>query len=77
VLTVSDHGPGIPSDDRSRVVDRFVRLERSRSLPGSGLSLVSAVARLHGGELRLEDNAPGLRAQIMLPRAPARPQKAA
>ena len=67
VLTVSDHGPGIPSDDRSRVVDRFVRLERSRSLPGSGLglSLVSAVARLHGGELRLEDNAPGLRAQIM------------
>ncbi len=79
VLTVSDHGPGIPSDDRSRVVDRFVRLERSRSLPGSGLglSLVSAVARLHGGELRLEDNAPGLRAQIMLPRAPTPPQKAA
>jgi signal transduction histidine kinase len=79
VLTVSDHGPGIPSDDRSRVVDRFVRLERSRSLPGSGLglSLVSAVARLHGGELRLEDNAPGLRARITLPRAPMPPQKAA
>jgi signal transduction histidine kinase len=79
VLTVSDHGPGIPSDDRSRVVDRFVRLERSRSLPGSGLglSLVSAVARLHGGELRLEDNSPGLRARITLPRAPAAPQKAA
>jgi signal transduction histidine kinase len=79
VLTVSDHGPGIPTDDRSRVVDRFVRLERSRSLPGSGLglSLVSAVARLHGGELRLEDNAPGLRARITLPRAPAPPQKAA
>jgi signal transduction histidine kinase len=79
VLTVSDHGPGIPTDDRSRVVDRFVRLERSRSLPGSGLglSLVSAVARLHGGELRLEDNAPGLRARITLPRVPAPPQKAA
>jgi signal transduction histidine kinase len=79
VLTVSDRGPGIPSDDRSRVMDRFVRLERSRSLPGSGLglSLVSAVARLHGGELRLEDNAPGLRAQITLPRAAAPPPRAA
>jgi signal transduction histidine kinase len=79
VLTVSDHGPGIPSADRSRVVDRFVRLEQSRSLPGSGLglSLVSAVARLHGGELRLEDNAPGLRARITLPRAAASPPRAA
>jgi signal transduction histidine kinase len=79
VLTVSDHGPGIPQDDRSRVVGRFVRLERSRSLPGCGLglSLVSAVARLHGGELKLEDNAPGLRARISLPRAAALPQQAA
>ncbi len=79
VLTVSDRGPGIPSVDRSRVVDRFVRLERSRSLPGSGLglSLVSAVARLHGGELKLEDNAPGLRARISLPRAAPPPQQAA
>jgi signal transduction histidine kinase len=79
VLTVSDHGPGIPTADRSRVVDRFVRLEQSRSLPGSGLglSLVSAVARLHGGELRLEDNAPGLRARITLPRAAEPPQRAA
>jgi len=78
VLTVSDRGPGIPSADRSRVIDRFVRLERSRSLPGSGLglSLVSAVARLHGGELKLEDNAPGLRARISLPRAAAPPQAA-
>ena len=79
VLTVSDRGPGIPQDDRSRVVDRFVRLEQSRSLPGSGLglSLVSAVARLHGGELKLEDNAPGLRARISLPRAAMPPQQAA
>jgi hypothetical protein len=79
VLTVSDHGPGIPQDDRCRVVGRFVRLERSRSLPGCGLglSLVSAVARLHGGELKLEDNAPGLRARISLPRAAALPQQAA
>lgn len=72
VLTVSDRGPGIPAGDRTRVIDRFVRLEQSRSRPGSGLglSLVSAVARLHGGELKLEDNAPGLRARIALPRAP-------
>jgi signal transduction histidine kinase len=78
VLTVSDHGPGIPEGERSRVVDRFVRLEQSRSQPGSGLglSLVSAVARLHGGELKLEDNAPGLRARIALPRG-ALPQRAA
>jgi signal transduction histidine kinase len=72
-LTVSDHGPGIPAGDRSRVVERFVRLEQSRTEPGSGLglSLVSAVARLHGGELKLEDNAPGLTAQIALPRTPS------
>jgi signal transduction histidine kinase len=72
-LSVSDHGPGIPAGDRSRVVERFVRLEQSRSEPGSGLglSLVSAVARLHGGELRLEDNAPGLTAKIALPRVPS------
>jgi signal transduction histidine kinase len=70
VLAVSDRGPGIPEADRSRVVERFVRLEKSRSQPGSGLglSLVSAVARLHGGEFRLEDNAPGLRALLLLPR---------
>jgi signal transduction histidine kinase len=75
-LTVADHGPGIPDADRSRVVERFVRLEQSRSEPGSGLglSLASAVARLHGGELRLEDNHPGLRSTIDLPRAgPAGP----
>jgi signal transduction histidine kinase len=79
VLTVSDSGPGIPQGDRSRVIDRFVRLEQSRSQPGSGLglSLVSAVARLHGGELKLEDNAPGLRARISLPRAIVPPQRAA
>jgi signal transduction histidine kinase len=79
VLTVSDSGPGIPQGDRSRVIDRFVRLEQSRSQPGSGLglSLVSAVARLHGGELKLEDNAPGLRARISLPRSTVPPQRAA
>jgi signal transduction histidine kinase len=70
LLTVADNGPGIAEADRGRVVERFVRLEQSRSEPGSGLglSLAAAVARLHGGELRLEDNHPGLRAVLALPR---------
>jgi signal transduction histidine kinase len=59
--------------DRTHVVERFVRLEQSRTMPGSGLglSLAAAVARLHGGELKLEDNAPGLKAILDLPRAAA------
>jgi signal transduction histidine kinase len=76
-LSVSDRGPGIPQADRGRVVERFVRLERSRSEPGSGLglSLASAVAHLHSGELVLADNAPGLKATLVLPRAgPQLPQ---
>jgi signal transduction histidine kinase len=70
-LSVADRGPGIPDANRGRVVERFVRLEQSRSEPGSGLglSLASAVARLHGGELKLEDNHPGLRTTLALPRA--------
>ena len=70
LLTVSDYGAGIPEADRGRVVDRFVRLEQSRSEPGSGLglSLASAVAHLHGGELKLEDNGPGLKVTLVLPR---------
>jgi hypothetical protein len=70
LLTVADSGPGIPASDRGRVVARFVRLEQSRSEPGSGLglSLVAAVARLHGGELKFEDNHPGLKATLALPR---------
>ena len=74
-LSIGDHGPGIPEGDRDRVVGRFIRLEQSRSKPGSGLglSLASAVARLHGGTLRLEDNVPGLRATIELPKAQAVP----
>jgi len=71
LLAVADGGHGIPEADRGRAVERFVRLEQSRSKPGSGLglSLASAVARLHGGELKLEDNHPGLRTVISLPRA--------
>ncbi len=76
-ITVADHGPGVAPEDRQRALQRFVRLEKSRSRPGAGLglSLVAAVARLHGGSVRLEDNAPGLRAVILLPAArPPHPQ---
>ncbi|OYY80507.1 MAG: hypothetical protein B7Y61_15665 [Rhizobiales bacterium 35-66-30] len=69
VLEVGDRGPGIAPQDRERVVERFVRLDASRSRPGSGLglSLVAAVARLHGGSLAFSDNGPGLRATLRLP----------
>jgi len=68
-LVVADQGPGIPEADRPRVLDRFVRLDTSRSLPGSGLglSLVAAVVQLHGGTMVLEDNEPGLRIIIDIP----------
>ena len=68
-IAVADRGPGVAPEDRKRALQRFVRLEKSRSRPGSGLglSLVAAVARLHGGSVRLEDNAPGLRAVLVLP----------
>jgi signal transduction histidine kinase len=71
VLTIADRGPGIAPADRTRVLDRFVRLEGSRSRPGSGLglSLAAAVARMHGGSVELEDNAPGLRVRLTLPAA--------
>jgi signal transduction histidine kinase len=69
-IVVADDGPGISNQNRKRAMERFVRLDKSRSLPGTGLglSLVAAVARLHGGDLRLEDNAPGLRAVLSLPK---------
>lgn len=68
-LQVADHGPGIPEAERERVFDRFQRLEAHRGTPGIGLglSLVRAIVRHHGGRIRLLDNAPGLRVQVMLP----------
>ncbi len=68
-VVVGDNGPGIQETDRKRVLERFVRLEKSRSEPGSGLglALVNAVARLHGGKFSIEDNAPGVRAVLELP----------
>src|SRR3954452_3900936 len=73
LLSVTDRGPGIPEPDRKHAVERFVRLEASRTQPGSGLglSLASAVATLHGGELRLADAHPGLTATLAIPAADA------
>ncbi|MDB5484783.1 MAG: periplasmic sensor signal transduction histidine kinase [Tardiphaga sp.] len=78
-LSVTDRGPGIADADRKRAVERFVRLEASRTLPGSGLglSLASAVATLHGGLLTLADAAPGLRATLTLPAIASGPVPAA
>lgn len=76
--SVTDTGPGVPDEDRERVVQRFVRLENSRSAPGSGLglSLVQAVAEAHGGRLQLDegpgkvgDQGPGLRVALVFPPA--------
>jgi signal transduction histidine kinase len=72
VLTVSDDGPGIPLDEMGNVFKRFYRSERSRCTPGNGLglSLVAAVARVHGATIALFNNAPGLRAELSFPVAP-------
>ncbi|HEX3538643.1 MAG TPA: HAMP domain-containing sensor histidine kinase [Stellaceae bacterium] len=69
VLEVADHGPGIPESERETVFNRFARLEPSRSTPGNGLglSLVRAVARLHGGAVELLDNDPGLKVRLEFP----------
>ena len=76
-LVVGDRGPGIPAADRARALGRFVRLDPSRGSPGAGLglALVAAVARMHGAEIVLADNAPGLRATLRFPapEAPALP----
>lgn len=71
VIAIADHGPGIKAEDHARVTERFVRLEQSRSAPGSGLglALVAAIARLHRGELIFSDNQPGLIASLVLPMA--------
>ncbi len=72
-ILVADNGPGIAEDERPRVVERFYRGDVSRGTPGVGLglSVVSAVARLHGGALLLFDNRPGLRATLQIAVSPA------
>jgi signal transduction histidine kinase len=71
-VCVADDGPGIPVQEREHVFRRFYRLERSRRTPGNGLglSLVAAVARLHGAQVEMEDNGPGLRVRLRFPPAP-------
>jgi len=70
-LSVVDQGPGIPAADRQRVLERFVTLDPSRSDGGTGLglALVAAVAKLHGADVRLSDNAPGLVVTLTFPYA--------
>lgn len=67
-VAVADTGPGIPAELRNKVFERFYRVDASRSTPGNGLglSLVRAIADLHGAEIRLLDNAPGLRVELIL-----------
>ena len=69
IITVADSGPGVPGEDYGRMTERFVRLDPSRSLPGSGLglSLVEVVVDLHQGVLQFSDNVPGLRVTVTLP----------
>ena len=71
VLEVADRGPGIAEADRSRVFDRFERLQPDRGTPGSGLglSLVRAIVIRHGGRIELQDNRPGLRVLLRFPLA--------
>jgi signal transduction histidine kinase len=66
VIAIGDDGPGIPACERERVFKRFYRLERSRYTPGNGLglSLVAAVARLHGARIEMRDNSPGLKFEL-------------
>lgn len=79
ILTVEDDGPGIPVADRARVIERFVRLEASRSTKGHGLglSLVKAIATAHEAELIMEDNAPGLCIRLSFTALPIRDRKEA
>ena len=65
-LVVADDGPGIPEAERDKVLRRLYRLDSSRNTPGNGLglALVDSIVKLHGAELRLINNSPGLRAEI-------------
>jgi signal transduction histidine kinase len=74
VISIADDGPGIPADEYQHVFKRFYRLERNRLTPGNGLglSLVGAVARLHGARIEMLDNAPGLNVRLWFP-LPTRP----
>src|SRR5207302_1390823 len=69
ILSVADDGPGLPAHEHQNVFKRFYRLERSRATPGSGLglSVVAAVARLHGASIEMLDTRPGLTFRLRFP----------
>jgi signal transduction histidine kinase len=69
VISVADDGPGIPVEQHQHVFKRFYRLERGRRAPGNGLglSLVAAIARVHGARIEMLDNSPGLRFRLLFP----------
>jgi signal transduction histidine kinase len=69
LISIKDDGPGIPPDEHEHVFRRFYRLEHSRYTPGNGLglSLVAAVARLHGAQIEMLDNLPGLQFKLRFP----------
>lgn len=73
ILRLADNGPGIPAPERKKVLRRLYRLEQSRTTPGNGLglSLVAAIAELHGAVLELADNAPGLSVSLRFARGQA------
>jgi signal transduction histidine kinase len=70
-VEVADNGPGIPEEQKTKALKRFGRLDTARTTPGSGLglSLAATLARMHGGDLLLEDNAPGLKVRVRMPAA--------
>ena len=72
-IVVADNGPGVPVDERIRVLERFYRLDASRTKPGAGLglSLVAAVAKLHEATLSLSENHPGLHVALCFGRESA------
>ena len=77
-ISVTDNGPGIDDAEKTKVMQRFYRGDASRGTPGVGLglSLVEAIAKLHGGALTLADNRPGLRAQMTIERGATVPTAA-
>ncbi|HEX5418436.1 MAG TPA: sensor histidine kinase, partial [Gammaproteobacteria bacterium] len=72
-LNIGDTGPGVPIEERDRVLQRFARLDQSRTMPGNGLglALVKAIAEQHDAELTLGDNRPGLIVTLRLPAVPS------
>jgi len=74
-VSVADNGPGIPAEERTKVLQRLYRLEQSRTTEGSGLGLamVKAIVDLHHADLELGSNAPGLVVSVSFRRSGPRP----